>query len=138
MKTNNCHGDNAAVIRKMNIEIKRNDKLAIYLQIYKQIKEQILNGGLKSGDKILSYREIAKRFDVSIITVTKAYELLSDERLITSSQKGCFVSENASAIAIDYNMQLTEDNLKEAIKSAKTVGVSLNELHTLLNELWHE
>ncbi len=138
MKTNNCHGDNAAVIRKMNIEIKRKDKLAIYLQIYKQIKEQILNGGLKSGDKILSYREIAKRFDVSIITVTKAYELLSDERLITSSHKGCFVSENASAIAIDYNMQLTEDNLKEAIKSAKTVGVSLDELHTLLNELWHE
>lgn len=138
MKTNNCHRDNAAVIRKMNIEIKRNDKLAIYLQIYKQIKEQILNGRLKSGDKILSYREIAKRFDVSIITVTKAYELLSDEKLITSSQKGCFVSENASAIAIDYNMQLTEDNLKEAIKSAKTVDISLDELHTLLNELWHE
>ena len=138
MKTNNCHGDNAAVIRKMNIEIKRNDKLAIYLQIYKQIKEQILNGRLKSGDKILSYREIAKQFDVSIITVTKAYELLSDEKLITSSQKGCFVSENASAIAIDYNMQLTEDNLKEAIKSAKTVDTSLDELHTLLNELWRE
>lgn len=138
MKTNNCHRDNVAVIRRMNIEIKRNDKLAIYLQIYKQIKEQILNGGLKSGDKLLSYREIAKQFDVSIITVTKAYELLSDERLITSSQKGCFVSENASAIAIDYNMQLTEDNLKEAIKSAKTVGVSLDELHTLLNELWRE
>ncbi len=135
MKTNNCHRDN---IRRMNIEIKRNDKLAIYLQIYKQIKEQILNGGLKSGDKLLSYREIAKRFDVSIITVTKAYELLSDEKLITSSQKGCFVSENASAIAIDYNMQLTEDNLKEAIKSAKTVDISLDELHTLLNELWHE
>ena len=77
-------------------------------------------------------------FDVSIITVTKAYELLSDEKLITSSQKGCFVSENASAIAIDYNMQLTEDNLKEAIKSAKTVDISLDELHTLLNELWHE
>ena len=138
MKTNNCHGDNAAVIRKMNVEIKRNDKLAIYLQIYKQIKEQILNGRLKSGDKILSYREIAKQFDVSIITVTKAYELLSDEKLITSSQKGCFVSENASAIAIDYNMQLTEDNLKEAIKSAKTVDISLDELHTLLNELWRE
>lgn len=138
MKTNNCHRDNVAVIRRMNIEIKRNDKLAIYLQIYKQIKEQILNGGLKSGDKLLSYREIAKQFDVSIITVTKAYELLSDERLITSSQKGCFVSENASAIAIDYNMQLTEDNLKEAIKSAKTVDISLDELHTLLNELWHE
>ena len=47
-------------------------------------------------------------------------------------------SENASAIAIDYNMQLTEDNLKGAIKSAKTVDISLDELHTLLNELWHE
>ena len=138
MKTNNCHRDNVAVIRRMNIEIKRNDKLAIYLQIYKQIKEQILNGGLKSGDKIPSYRELAKQCDVSMITVITAYKRLSEDKLIVKSQTGCFVSENADTIAAEYHLRKIEDNLKEVILSAKTIDIGIEELHTLMNELWHE
>lgn len=122
----------------MEIEIKHNSDIPIYMQLYEKIKEQIIYGKLKRGDKLPSYRELAKLCNVSLVTVTKAYGLLNEEKLIVASQQGCFISENAAAIAVDYHMQQIEDKLKAAIGSAKTVDISLDELHILINELWNE
>ena len=122
----------------MKIEIKHDTNMPIYIQLYEQIKEQIIYGKLKSGDKIPSYRELAKRCDVSMITVITAYKRLSEDKLIVKSQTGCFVSENADTIAAEYHLRKIEDNLKDVILSAKTIDIGIEELHTLMNELWHE
>lgn len=122
----------------MKIEIKHDTNMPIYIQLYEQIKEQIIYGKLKSGDKIPSYRELAKQCDVSMITVITAYKRLSEDKLIVKSQTGCFVSEIAGTIAAEYHLRKIEDNLKDVIISAKVVDIGIEELHTLMNELWHE
>ena len=124
--------------KPMKIEIKHDTNMPIYIQLYEQIKEQIIYGKLKSGDKIPSYRELAKQCDVSMITVITAYKRLSEDKLIEKSQTGCFVSENADTIAAEYHLRKIEDNLKDVILSAKTIDIGIEELHTLMNELWHE
>lgn len=122
----------------MDINLKNNSSVPLYMQIYNQIKEQILYGKLKCGDKLPSYREFAKLYGVSIVTIKKAYDDLIKDQLITTSQTGCFVSEKSSAIAINYHMQQIEKKLNEIVLSAKAVEVSIDEIHAILNELWLE
>ena len=57
----------------MKLIISNNKLIPIYEQITNQIKALIINGDLKSGDKIPSIRALAKQLKVSIITVQRAY-----------------------------------------------------------------
>lgn len=62
-----------------------NDKK--YILLYKSIKEKILSGEYKKGQKLPSKRVTASRTGYSLITVENAYRLLSDEGYITSREK---------------------------------------------------
>ena len=48
-----------------------------YLQIYEQIKKDIVNGSLKFGSKLPSKRLLCEETGVSVITVEHAYSILS-------------------------------------------------------------
>lgn len=64
-----------------------------YLTIYENLREDIVNGVYKTGEKIPSKRTCADNNRVSVITVQHAYELLADEGYITGVEKsGYFVS----------------------------------------------
>ncbi|MBQ8881722.1 MAG: PLP-dependent aminotransferase family protein [Oscillospiraceae bacterium] len=63
-----------------------------YLQIYNQIKEDIISGVLEWGTKLPSKRLLADETKVSTVTVEHAYALLSDEGYIEARQRsGYFV-----------------------------------------------
>ncbi len=53
-------------------------------EIYRQIRQAILDGGLKAGDRLPSTRELARSLAVSRSTVTTAYERLLGEGLAES------------------------------------------------------
>lgn len=70
-------------------EIKR---LNIGDQVYNQMKNQILTGNWKPGEKILSENQLMKRFGVSRGTVRQAIQKLAGEGLIeTRHGEGSFV-----------------------------------------------
>lgn len=70
-----------------------------YLEIYEQLREDIVNGVYKTGEKIPSKRNCADAGGVSVITVQHAYELLADEGYITGVEKsGYFVSYRADFV----------------------------------------
>lgn len=50
-----------------------------YLQLYEQLREDILSGVIEKGKKLPSKRLLAAETGVSVITVQHAYELLVDE-----------------------------------------------------------
>lgn len=69
------------------------------MQIKDIIKEQILTGKLKKGDKIPSEKELCQMFGVSRITVRQAIsEAINEGLLFTVQGKGTFVSRNGDKI----------------------------------------
>lgn len=75
------------------IKINRNDtKKYIYQQIYHQIKEAILAKKLLPDEKLPSKRMLAKDLDVSVNSVSNAYEqLLAEGYIYTFERKGYYV-----------------------------------------------
>lgn len=64
-----------------------------YVKLYYMIKNMIVGGEYKSGEKLPSKRVIADKNGVSVITVEKAYEMLIDEGYIISKERsGYYVS----------------------------------------------
>jgi len=77
-------------------------KHPVYLQIYKQIKEDIINGNYPYNTKLPSKRLLADETETSTVTVEHAYALLCDEGYIESRERsGFFVSfRNSDGFAL--------------------------------------
>lgn len=64
----------------------------IYVQIYIQVKDQIISGTLRGGEMLPSIRNLAKNLHISVITTKRAYDELEKEGLIYKMPgKGCYV-----------------------------------------------
>ncbi len=64
-----------------------------YDRLYRQLKEKILTGELRQGEKLPSKRVAADRSGYSVITVERAYAMLEDEGYISARERrGYFVN----------------------------------------------
>ncbi len=61
-----------------------------YLQIYKQIKDDIINGNYAYSSKLPSKRLLADETETSTVTVEHAYALLCDEGYVESRERSGF------------------------------------------------
>ena len=66
-------------------------KRPVYLQLYNQIRDDIVNEILPYSSKIPSIRGLAEETGVSTITVEHAYALLCDEGYIEPKERSGFV-----------------------------------------------
>lgn len=67
---------------------------SLYEYLYKCIKNDILQGKLKPGERLPSKRPFAKNLGISVITIENAYGLLVDEGYIYSlPKKGFYVTD---------------------------------------------
>jgi GntR family transcriptional regulator/MocR family aminotransferase len=63
-------------------------------QIYRQLRERILDGRLKSGDRLPASRELAEELAVARKTVTNVYDLLIGEGFLDARRgSGTFVAD---------------------------------------------
>lgn len=70
-----------------------NKSIPLYKQIAIHLREQIMSGKLRPGDRVPSEKEIASYFNVSQITSKQALSLMSDENLVIRLKgKGTFVA----------------------------------------------
>ena len=67
------------------------EKRPVYLQLYTQIRDDIVNGIYSYNSKLPSKRSLAEETDVSTITVEHAYALLCDEGYVESRERSGFV-----------------------------------------------
>ena len=76
----------------MNIEIVRDVTEPVYLQLYRQLAQDITAGVYPAGSRLPSKRTIAEESGVSVITVEHAIELLCEEGYAESRERsGTFV-----------------------------------------------
>jgi GntR family transcriptional regulator/MocR family aminotransferase len=67
------------------------EKRPAYLQLYNQIKEDIVNEILSFNSKLPSIRSLAEETGVSTVTVEHAYALLCDEGYIEPKERSGFI-----------------------------------------------
>lgn len=94
---------------KYNIH-QSNNKFA-YMQLYEQLRKDIVSGVLAYGTKLPSKRLLAEETGVSVITVEHTYSILCDEGYIESRQRsGYFViyqeSDFVSSIETTSNISI--------------------------------
>ena len=80
----------------------KNSMVPLYQQLSEKIKQQITDGKLKAGDKLMTEAEFSQHFEVSRITVRKAIELLADDGFVVRKQGiGTFVAEKKLHRVVD-------------------------------------
>ncbi len=65
----------------LEINLNENDNKALYLQLYKKLKDELVNK-LEANTKLPPIRKLAAEVEVNPATVVKAYDLLAEEGLI--------------------------------------------------------
>lgn len=67
------------------------EKRPVYLQLYKQIRDDIISENYPYGSKLPSKRSLAEETGVSTITVEHAYALLCDEGYIETRERSGYI-----------------------------------------------
>lgn len=118
----------------MNINISNASGKPIYLQVSDQIKTLILEGKLKEGDMLPSMRNLALELRISFMTTKRAYEELERDGFIESyTGKGSFVKAQNAELFREEQIKAIEALLAEAGKRAQKIGLTMDELHELLD-----
>lgn len=118
----------------MNINISNAGGEPIYLQIANQIKTLILEGKLKEGDMLPSMRILAIELRISFMTTKRAYEELERDGFIESyTGRGSFVKAQNLELYREEQIKRIESLLIEASDTAKKAGITMQELHELLD-----
>ncbi len=121
----------------MKIIIKNGSAVPIYEQIKNAIREEILKGSLKSGEKLPSVRNLARELSISILTVKKAYDELESEGFIESRQGlGTFVGKEDPNLRLEEKQKKLEESLLSAIRISKDIKMEKKDLRKLLDYLY--
>jgi GntR family transcriptional regulator/MocR family aminotransferase len=82
-------------------------------EIYRQIRQAILDGRLRPGDRLSPSRDLARALTLSRATVTVAYERLAGEGFVTTRPgAGTFVSESIASGGRQKSGKVSESSLR--------------------------
>lgn len=114
--------------------------LPIYIRIVKEIKDLILSGTLKEEEQLPSTTYISKKYNLNIITVNKAINVLVDEGLAYRKRGiGMFVLKGAKAKLIKERRETFKQYyVKATIEEGIRLGYSKEELSEIAKEVYEE
>ena len=102
---------------------------SIYEQVVDNLKEMIISGVLKSGEKLPSVRELSRMLTVNPNTVQKAYRELERQGYVyTSSGLGTFAADQANANADPKKVAEVMERIQSEIAELFYLGVTPSEI----------
>lgn len=119
----------------MRIRVETSSGMPITRQIAAQIRAQCASESLKPGDRLPSVRALAAELAVNQNTILRVYERLTAEGLLERRHgDGTFVADRVPTGQMKAQRQLLSQQIARAVELAKTLGVTPEELHQLLDE----
>lgn len=101
----------------------------IYDQIYTQIKDQIISGGVKENEMLPSIRGLAKDLRISFVTTKRAYdELEKDGFLYTIPGKGCFAAPKNTELLREENLRKIEEHIDAIVRLAASCNLGREDI----------
>ena len=123
----------------MKIVISNTSDAPLYQQIKDQIKDAILKEELTEGDALPSIRAFANDLKVSVLTIRRVYDELEQEGFITSQVGiGTFVSTSNIELLRDSKRRLVEKKMLDMILTAKSLGISKEDLNAMMEIFYEE
>ena len=113
------------------ININTTSDVPIYTQIRNEIIREIASGNLQNGDELPSVRQFANDLGINPMTISKAYNILKDEKIIVIDRRvGAKI-----CVDEDYSRNSFEDELKLLLMEAKIRGKSQTDIKNIVEEL---
>lgn len=114
------------------------DGIPIYTQISNELKNRVISGQIRPGDKLPSVREIAEEFSVNPNTVQRVFmELEKDGFTYSERGVGTFLKEDGNMVA-QLQQQEASKIRTRFISEAKKLGLSLDEILKDLVANWEQ
>jgi len=109
-----------------------NDDAPIYRQLKERVTAMMLDGVLKPGDGLPSVRQIAAEYQLNPITVSRAYQELTDEGLISKRRGiGMFVTEGAiDTLLANERARFLNEQWPKVLERIERLGLNLHQLPT--------
>ncbi|WP_102028582.1 GntR family transcriptional regulator [Salirhabdus sp. Marseille-P4669] len=111
----------------------------IYEQIIRQVRERIVQGIVRPGEKVPSIRELSAELAINPNTVSKAYKEL--ERLgifVTYRGKGTFINEEIEHLSSEKDILKLKEVAKELVIDSIYNGIGLDKLMEWIEEYYLE
>jgi GntR family transcriptional regulator len=119
----------------MFLRIEKGSAVPISRQIADQVATLCAAGTLRPGQRLPSVRELARELAVNQNTVLRVYERLCGEGLLEMRHgQGTFVASGAGKGQLAAHRARLVDELRQIARQAIGLGLSSDELHTLLAE----
>lgn len=120
----------------MIIEIDFNSEEALYLQLRNQIILGIATARYQEGDALPSVRALADEIGINMHTVNKAYTVLKNEGFVRMDRrKGAVIALSADKLGA---LEEIERNLRVTLAKASCRGVSKEEIHAMIDDIYEE
>lgn len=102
----------------MYVALDPNSPKPLYEQLHHAIVEAIATGDLPAGQRLDSIRRVAASFGINPATAKKAYDLLEEQGLVsTSPRSGTVVNPRPARISAQHR-----DDLADTLKAALELG----------------
>lgn len=99
----------------------------------RQITEAIAGGQLKSGDKLLSHRELSEKLVIAPLTVKKAYDELESLGFIESVRgRGTFVAAKLPEPDLEGDMDKVRQTARRLLAQAYLAGLNFEQVREVL------
>lgn len=115
----------------MLILIDTSDETPIFEQIAASVRSGIIDGSVRSGDRLPTAKELCSSLDVNRNTVLHAYQLLRDEGLIELRRgRGATITSRADKLT-----QLSR-HVGDLVRQARDLGIASDTLFRLVKEAY--
>ena len=123
----------------LGLRVDPKDAVPIWKQIEEGLRRLVASGSLEVGAALPSVRDLARDLQVNPMTVSKAYQRLTDQGVVESRRgSGTFVAEGSPGLARGERARVLREHARRYASVAATLGATEGEALKAIAAAWEE